>query len=225
MATFQVTPRAERGEKPKHLRKRGLVPLAIVGRDHKTIGATASVAALRAAVHGADSHGVIELQIAGEPGVRKTMLKSIDGDTIARVVLSATFQEVSEGDVVKADVPVVAMGHIAVPDGEENVMLTPVTTVLHIRGKVSDLPDHIEVDVSKMELGGHLSAGDVVMPAGIELMSSAETTLFTVSRIAEPVLEDSDLKTLPDGEVSAEGDPGVASTDPSEPERETTPQT
>ena len=210
MAIFQVTPRAEKGEKPKHLRKLGLVPLAIVGRDHKTVTAKATVAALRAAVHGADAHGVIEMQVAGEPGVRKTMLKSVDGDSLARVVLAATFQEVFESDVVKADVPVVATGHIEVPEGDENTMLTPVTTVLHVRAKVSDLPDHIEVDVSKLTNGHHLSAGEIALPAGVELMSSPEVVLFTVSRIAEPVLTESELETTADGEVQAEGDAGTA---------------
>ncbi len=210
MATFNVTPRSDRGEKPKHLRKQGFVPLAIVGRDHKTVSAKATVAALRAAVHGADSHGVIELQVEGEPGVRKTMLKSIDGDSLARVVLSATFQEVSNEDRVKADVPVVAIGHIAEPEGNENLMLTTVTTLLHVRAKVMDLPDHIEVDVSKLTNGEHISAGAITLPAGVELVSSPEVVLFTVSRVAEPVLTESELETTADGEVQAKGDPGVA---------------
>lgn len=212
MAVFQVTPRAERGEKPKHLRKQGLVPLAIVGRDHKTIAAKASVFALKTAVHGADAHGVIEIQIAGEAGPRKAMLKSIDGDSLARVVLSATFQEVSDEDRVKADVPVVAIGHIDTTR-EANIVLTAATSVLHVRAKVVDLPDHIEVDVSKLGAGEHISAGDVTLPAGVELQSSPDVVLFTVSRVAEPVLTDGDLETTADGELQAKGDAGVAVND------------
>lgn len=210
MSTFQVTRRDAQGEKPKHLRKKGLVPMAIVGRDHQTVAVKASVAALRAAVHSADSHGVIEFQIEGESGVRKAMLKSLDGDMIRRVVLSATFQEVSEDDKVKTDIPVVAIGTIPEAEGGENLMLNAVTDVLHIRAKVSDLPDHVEVDVSKLALGDHVSASDLTLPEGVELLSSPDVVLFTVARVPEPVLTTEDTETTAEGETQAEGDAGTA---------------
>ena len=181
----------------------------VIDRAHQPHTVKAPLNALRAAIHGADSHGVIELQIEGEPDVRKAMLKAIDGDTLARQVLCATFQEVNSDDLVKVDVPVVAMGHIAEASGDENIMLTAVTSVLHIRGKVSDLPDHIEVDVSKIALGEHLSASDVALPSGIELLSSPDVVLFTVSRVAAPVLEADETDKTADGETQVDGDAGT----------------
>lgn len=218
MSTFTLSPRAERGEKPKHLRQKGLIPIAIIDREHKTHAVKAPLAALQAAVRGADEHGVIEFQIEGEPGVRKAMLRSIDGDAIARKVLCATFQEVGEGDRVKADLHVVATGHAATGEGDVNLMLTAVTAVLHVRAKVSDLPNHLDVDVSKLALGEHISAGDVTLPAGVELLSSPDTVLFTLSRIAEPVLTEESIETTADGEVQAEDDAGEATEPAATPE-------
>ena len=213
MSTFTLSPRADRGEKPKHLRQKGQVPIAIIDREHKTRSVKASLAALQAAVRGADEHGVIEFQIEGESGVRKAMLKAIEGDALTRTVLCATFQEVNESDLVKADLPVVATGHADSADGGVNLMLTAVTDVLHIRAKVSDLPNHLDVDVSGLKLGEHISAGDVALPAGIELLSTPDTVLFTLSRVAEPVLEDADLEKTPEGEIQVKGDAGVATND------------
>ncbi len=213
MATFTVTRRAERGEKPKHLRQKGFVPMVVIDRAHQPISVKAPLAALQAAVRGADSHGVIELQVEGEPGIRKAMLKSIDGDALARQVLCATFQEVNESDLVKTDLPIVSIGHPAEPEDGENAMLSAVTTSLHIRGKVSDLPDHIEVDVSKLALGEHISASDITLPTGIELLSSPDVVLFTMARVVEPVLETEETETTAEGEVQAEGDAGTATND------------
>ena len=210
MSAFQVSPRAARGEKPKHLRQKGLIPMVVIDREHKAQNVKAPLAALRAAVRGADSHGVIELQMEGETAVRKVMLKSIDGDTLARQVLCATFQEVNESDMVKVDVPIVAIGHIPEAEGEENLMLTAVTAVLHIRAKVSDLPDHIEVDVSKLGIGEHISAGDIALPPGVESLSSADAILFTVSRVAEPVLEEAATEVAADGGTPTTGDAGAS---------------
>lgn len=206
MSAFQVSPRAERGEKPKHLRQKGMIPMVVIDREHKPQNVKAPLAALQAAVRGADSHGVIELQMEGETAIRKVMLKSIDGDTLARQVLCATFQEVNESDLVKTDVPIVAIGHIPETQGDVNVMLNAVTTVLHIRAKVSDLPDHIEVDVSKLAIGEHISAGDVTLPPGVESLSSPDAILFTVARVPEPVLEEESTETTASGETQAEGD-------------------
>lgn len=209
MSAFQVSPRAERGEKPKHLRQKGLIPMVIIDREHKAQNVKAPLAALQKAVRGADSHGVIELQMEGETTIRKVMLKAIDGDTLARQVLCATFQEVNESDMVKVDVPIVAIGHVAEVEGEVNVMLTAVTSVLHIRAKVSDLPDHIEVDVSKLAIGEHISAGDVVLPAGVESLTSPDAIVFTVSRVAAPVLEE-ETETTAEGDAPATDDSGTA---------------
>ena len=184
--------------------------MVVIDREHKAQNVKAPLAALQAAVRGADSHGVIELQMEGETAVRKVMLKSIDGDTLARQVLCATFQEVNESDLVKTDVPIVAIGHVAEVEGEVNVMLTAVTTVLHIRAKVSDLPDHIEVDVSKLAIGEHISAGDIVLPAGVESLTSSDAIVFTVSRVAAPVLEAEGTEVTADGETQATGDAGTA---------------
>ena len=209
MSTFQVSRRAEKGEKPKHLRKRGLIPMAIIDRDHNTQTVKAPLAALQAAVRGADSHGVIEFEIEGETGVRKAMLKSIDGDALARQVLSATFQEVNESDVVKTEVPVVAIGG-SVADEDTEVLLRALTTELSIRAKVSDIPESIQVDTSKLTEGEHISAGDVPMPEGVELLTSPDAILFNVLHVQAPVLETEELETTADGEVQEEGDAGTA---------------
>ena len=209
MATFTVTRRDEKGEKPKHLRQRGLIPMVVIDRAHQPHNVKAPLSALQKAVRGADSHGVIELQIEGEPGVRKAMLKSIDGDTMARQVLCATFQEVDESDMVKTTVPVVAVGG-SVADENSEVLLRALTTELNIRAKVSDIPETIQVDTSGLLEGHHISAGDIALPEGVELLTSTDAILFNVLHVQAPVLESEDTETTANGEVQAEGDAGAA---------------
>ena len=209
MSTFTVSRRAEKGEKPKHLRQKGLIPMAIVDRDHKTHSVKAPLAALQAAVKGADSHGVILFQIEGEEGVRKAMLKSVDGDPLAHTVFSATFKEVNESDMVKTTVPVVAVGG-SLADENTELLLRALTTELSIRAKVSDIPEAVEVDTSKLEEGHHISVSDLTLPEGVEVFTSPEAILFNMLHVQAPVLETEDLEVTADGEVQAEGDAGVA---------------
>ena len=208
-----VTPRKANGEKPKHLRKMGLIPMVLIDREHQPHTVKAPLTALQAAVRSADSHGVIMLQIEGESAVRKAMLKSLEGDALARQVLCATFQEVNESDLVKTTVPVVAIGG-SVADENSEVLLRALTTELNIRAKVSDIPESIEVDTSKLAEGEHISVSDLALPEGIEILTSPDAILFNVLHVQAPVLETEDLEVTAEGETQAEGDAGGASEDP-----------
>lgn len=188
MATFTVTRRAERGAKPKQLRKKGFIPMSIVDRAHTTHLIQASITDLKQAFGSTDSRGMMDVQIEGDSGVLKAIIKSVDSDPIAHQILSVTLQEVAADDTINATVPVIATGHSDDADGE-GVVLTAVTTELKVRAKVSNLPEAIEVDVSKLHPGEHISASDVALPEGVELHQSGEAVLFTLSTIAEPDLE------------------------------------
>lgn len=188
MATFNVTRREEHGEKPRHLRRRGVVPMALVDRGHQTHMLQAPIDALKRAFQDTDSHGMIDVQVDGETTARRAVIKSVSTDPIAHQVLAVTLQEVSEGDKIRAELPVVADGHSEDVDAV-NIVLTAVTTTLKVRGKVSELPEAIHVDVSNMHVGDHISASDIALPNGVELQSAPESVLFTMSRIAEPNLE------------------------------------
>lgn len=188
MATFTVSPRDEHGAKPKHLRRKGIVPMAIIDRGHHTQMVQASIGDLREAFGSTDSHGMIDVRIEGAKDGFKAIVKSVDSDPIAHQILSVTLQEVAEGDTINATLPVVAKGHNDEMDGAA-LVLTAVTTELKVRGEVANLPESIEVDVSHLGAGEHINAGDVKLPSGVDLVTSPDAVLFTVSFVAAPVLE------------------------------------
>lgn len=165
--------------------------MVVIDRDHKGHLAQAGSDAIKRAILGADAHGMIDLQFEGETETMKAMVKNIANDPLARQIISVTLQEVAGGDRVKADLPVVATGHSDVSD-RPDVILTAVTTEVKVRGKVDDLPEAIEVDVSRLQPGDHLRAGDVKLPEGLELLSSPEAILFNVKQLGSAELEDPD---------------------------------
>jgi len=177
--------------------------MSIIDRAHKTQLIQASISDLRQAFSSTDSHGMIDVQIEGVKGSMKAMIKAVDSDPIAHQILSVTFQEVATSDTVNATVPVIADGHNAELDGEAAI-LSAVTTEIKIRAKVSDLPEAIHVDVSKLGLGEHINAGDVKLPKGVELHMSPDAVLFTVSNIAAPILETESSTEVPIEEAPSE---------------------
>jgi large subunit ribosomal protein L25 len=189
MSMFQVEQRPREGAKPKQLRKKGLLPMALVERSHETMLIQAPVDDLREAMRHLDGHGALELQISGEKGPRKAIVKHIEQDALRRELVHVTLQEVSDEDQVKIDVPIVLRGQIE--DGQD-ITLTQVMDHLKIRGKLKDMPDHVEISVAGLSAGSHIEVGQIELPEGIECLSPADATVATVSIIKEPVLETPD---------------------------------
>src|SRR5688572_16405406 len=167
MSVLQVERRT--AGKPAQLRRKGVLPMALIGRDNSTTLIQASEIALRKAMAAADGLGRMDLEIEGEKKPRKVMLRSIEKNFIDQQILCATLVEVSADDVVKIDLAIVA---INVPEDFEGhgLSLTHPTDHIKVRGKMSSMPERIEVDLSGLEVGHHINAGDVQLPEGIELI-------------------------------------------------------
>lgn len=198
MSILQVERRT--AGKPAQLRKQGLLPMALVEKDHSTMLIQTTETALRKAMAGADGLGRLDIEILGEKKPRKVMLKSVDKDYIGQRVLCATLVEVSLDDVVKVDLPVVGINTPEDFEGHGLSLMHP-TDHIKVRGKMSSLPERIEIDLSHLEVGHHVNAGDVVLPEGVELLSSADATLFSLQ-----VLKAASLEPEAVAEVTEEGE-------------------
>jgi len=207
MSALQAELRDPNKTKPTHLRRAGLIPLALTRRDHSTITLQAPIDSLKDAIKHADGHGRFELKLNGGDAI-KVILKQQAFDWLHHKPLSATLQEVGEDDVLKLDVPVTATGTPESVKGGEATLTNP-TAHVKLRGKVADMPEQIEVDVAHLGIGDSISAGDLELPEGVDLISSSDATLFVVQVIR--AITEADLTPSvgsPEGEEGAEGEEG-----------------
>jgi large subunit ribosomal protein L25 len=186
MSVLQVEHRTS--GKPAQLRRRGLLPMALVERNHTTTLIQASEHDLRKAVQGADGLGRLDIEIAGETKARKVMVKHIEKDFIRQQILCVTLVEVSAEDVVKFDLPIIGVNIPEDFEGHGLSLMNP-TDHIKVRGKMSALPERIEIDLSHLEVGHHVNAGDVQLPEGVELISSPDATLFSLQVLKAASLE------------------------------------
>jgi large subunit ribosomal protein L25 len=159
MSLIVVSKRELGGSRATKLRRQGIVPMAFIERTHNTVPIQAPVDEVRRALSHPDSHGRIEVQIEGDPTKRRAIIKQVEQDAIRHLILTITLQEVADDDMLRIDVPVVAVGTPKALEETSGTILSTSLDHIKIRGKVSDLPDHIEVDVSNLELGHHITAG------------------------------------------------------------------
>ena len=86
---------------------------------------------------------------------------------------------VSRGEKVTVDVPVVLTGEAA-PD----VLLEQQQTTVTVEAEATHLPESVEVSLDGVEVGGSVSAGDVVLPEGTTLAQDADTVI--VQALGQP---------------------------------------
>ena len=121
---------------------------------------------------------VIELQLDGS--VARTLIREIQRHPFKKQILHVDFQELVAGEKVSVNVPVVLTG---TPDGVRlnGGILNQVMSELAIRVDPSNIPDHIEVDVTPVAIGHSLHVSDIKVPAGVEVLDDAGATVAVVS--------------------------------------------
>lgn len=205
MSTFVAQRRPDVCPKPHQMRSQGWIPIALISRENKTTLLQAKRTDVTFALRHLDGHGRIDLEVENDKGKRKVIVKHVDHDPLQGGLINITLQEVSDRDVVKLDVPVVSINH---GTDEQGTVLTQPTTHIKLQGKMSDIPQHVEVDVSKLEVGHHINASDIELPDGIKLMSSPDATLFGLQYLRAVSLEPEVTEEPIEGEEPAGEAPG-----------------
>jgi len=184
---------------PKHLRKEGLVPMALVEPGQETRLMQAPAVDVRRAISHTTGAGMMELQVKGETKKRTVIVKQLDQDVLHRVLLNVTVMQITRDQVLIQDIPVHAVGSPQAVIDHVGVLVSP-TSHVKVKGRAMDLPGMVEIDVSSMEIGDSITVEVVTLPEGVEIVSSHDATLFSLQHLRQEVIEEA----AEEGEEAAE---------------------
>jgi large subunit ribosomal protein L25 len=183
MATVNLsaTARTESGKgAARKLRSSGQVPAVIYGSAREATSLSINERDLdRLLGTIAAESTVIELGVdGGRP--TKTLIREIQRHPFKRMILHVDFQELVAGEKVTVNIPLVLVG---TPDAVRlgGGVLDQVLRELEIEVDPSDIPNHIDVDVSMLDLGHSLHISDLKLPPGVTVMDDPETTIVVCS--------------------------------------------
>ncbi|MBA3645783.1 MAG: 50S ribosomal protein L25/general stress protein Ctc [Gemmatimonadaceae bacterium] len=153
---------------------------------------------------------VIELNLDGT--MARTLIREIQRHPFKRQILHVDFQELVAGEKVVVSIPVVLMG---VPEGVRlgGGILDQTMRELEIKCDPADIPNHIEADVTGLQIGSSLHARDLKIPEGVEVMDDLDNTVCIVAAPraaieAAAVVEGAETSAEPEviGKVKEEGE-------------------
>jgi large subunit ribosomal protein L25 len=222
---LKVQARESRGSAAsRRLRAQGLIPGVLYGNGGDAHPFTIEERELRRVLTG--EHGLHAiLDVVLEDGGQKAhhaVLKDYQLDPTRPRLLHIDLQEVRLDQAIHTQVVVEIVGE---SEGQkEGGALSQINREVHVEALPMEVPDRLELDVSRMVIGDTLRVSDLRVPEGVKLLDDLETVLVTVTpptRVEEPEVPEEELEEgeLPEGEV-AEGEeaPEGAAEQPAEPE-------
>jgi large subunit ribosomal protein L25 len=129
---------------------------------------------------------LLELQLDGNQVL--TLARELQRDPVRGTLLHADFVYIDVTKTVEVEVPVNVLGE---PAGvkEGGVLEQPLFTV-HVTCLPTDVPEHIDVDVSHLNIGDSLRIGDLPKSDKYEVTNDPDTPVVTIAApISEAELE------------------------------------
>jgi large subunit ribosomal protein L25 len=212
---LQVQDRESRGSADsRRLRKQGLIPGVLYGGGKDPHAFCVPERDLRRALTGdAGLHAILDVTVDGDKA-RPSILKSYQQDPVKGSLTHIDLQEVRLDQAIQARVVVELVGEpVGVTEGG---VLSQVNREITVEALPLEIPEHLELDVSRMAIGDTLRLADLPAAEGVKFLDDPEeTVLATVTmptRFVEPEPEEVEGEEeleegeLPEGEEAPEGE-------------------
>jgi len=203
----------------RSLRRAGKIPAVIYGRGREPEAVSLDTTALtRLLTHISASTTLVDVTVAGRTPV-KALIRDIQRNPIRPAdIIHLDLYEVHADQKITVEVPVKLVG---IPDGVRNFggVLDHVTHQLQIKVFPADIPAHLDVDVTALNIGQSIHVRELKFEK-LELLSDGGQTICTVvapraEEVVAPVAEavtstETELirKVKPDEDAEAEGKDG-----------------
>jgi large subunit ribosomal protein L25 len=170
----------------RRTRRSGKIPAVIYGHGADPRHVSLPAREFAQAIKRGGGNVLLTLTLDGEDQL--TIPKAVQRHPIRGNYEHVDLIAVRVGEKVTIDVPLVVTGEVA-----PGAMLGQEHTTVQVEAEATHLPNEIEVSVEGLDVGAHVTAGDLNLPAGSTLVTDADTLLLNV--ITAPTAEDIEADT------------------------------
>jgi large subunit ribosomal protein L25 len=206
----------------RRLRKQGLVPGVLYGKGH-TRAILVGERELRSALTGpAGLHAIVDVVIEGQKTEHHAVLKDYQRHPIRGTVTHVDFHEIRLDRPIHTAVAVHFVGES--PGSKQGGIVQQVVRELNIEALPAEVPEHIDVDLSGLEVGASIRLEEITAPEGVTFLDDPHETVIASCTIPRGIVElEEEGEEGEEGEEAAEGaaEGAEASAEPESGEAET----
>ncbi|GAA0353452.1 50S ribosomal protein L25/general stress protein Ctc [Bacillus horti] len=157
-------------------RSLGKVPAVVYGRNIDSTSIFVEEAELIKLIRDHGSNVLVQLKWGS--GSSTVMIVDVQKNPLKEQVVHVDFQEINLKQKTIVEVPIEWVGEEAVM--KDKAVLQKQAHVLEVETLPADIPERIQIDVSKMEIGDQLTIADVQVEGNFELVADQETVIVSV---------------------------------------------
>jgi len=192
VAGLVATPREGKFNKgfARRVRMSGLIPAVVYGAGQPPVAVTVDPRLVTKILHSESGHNTIfDLEITGQIG-GKAMIVDWQHEPIKGKLLHIDLKRIAMDKTMTVSVPVVLVG---VPVGvkTQGGMLEHVLREVSLECLPNDIPSHLDVDVSALEINGVIHISDLPHSGSIKFLGEEKAVVAHVTLLkaeAEPVV-------------------------------------
>ncbi|HEY6075564.1 MAG TPA: 50S ribosomal protein L25 [Gaiella sp.] len=188
----------------RRLRKEGLIPGVLYGKGHARAILVKERELRTALTTSSGLHAIVDVVIQGQTTPHHAVLKDYQRHPIRGTLTHVDFHEVRLDRPIQATVAVQLVGDS--PGAKEGGVVQQVTRELRVEALPMGSPEHIDADISSLEVGGTIRLEEIPAIEGVTYLDDPETVLATcaISRAAIE-LEEADAEAEAVAETEGEG--------------------
>ncbi len=187
----------------KSLRKKGLIPGVLYYKGEDTI----NISIMKMDLHQAFNSGQRIFEIESSGNKQYVMVKDLQYHPVTDEIIHIDFMRVRRSEKIKISVPLILVGDAA--GIKEGGLLFQSMNQIEIECFPTDVPEKIDLDISKLEINNSYSVADVKVPNDdISIVSAPELNIVSINTpAAEEEPESDEGQVIEDEEIgSDEGD-------------------
>lgn len=185
----------------REVRRNGQVPGIIYGEDENSVPVAVKMNEVLKALNSGDFLGsMIELSHEGKS--QKVFTKDVQFHPVTDFPVHVDFYRVTNKTLIDVEVTVNFIGEKDSPGLKEGGTLNVVRYSIEVKCPAGDIPDSIEADVSKLEIGDAIHISDIALPKGAKpTITDRDFTIATVIASRVAIEEDEDVEEVDADEV------------------------
>jgi large subunit ribosomal protein L25 len=196
---LEAEPRQANGSgEARRLRGAGKVPVVVYGKG-RSDNLQVNAHDFHLMMHRHGEHQILDLVVSGK-NTGKVLVKDVQHDAYLGHILHADLQAISMDEELNLNLPLQVVGEEESKGIKAGGVLELVVNDLEIACLPGNMVEDLLVDVTDLEIGDSVTAGDIKLPEGIKLVSDPEIVVLT---IAQPRAEEEPSDA--EGEEGAEG--------------------
>ena len=211
-----ATPREGRFNKnaARRVRVAGKIPAVVYGAGQESVAVAVDPKVITRILHSDSGHNTIfDLNVEGSAAV-KAMIVDWQHEPIKGSLLHIDLKRIAMDKAMRVSVPIQLVG---TPVGvkSQGGILEHVLREVEIECLPGDIPSHLDVDVSNMELHGLIHVSDLPHSGSIKFLGDEHATVAHVTAIREEVVAaDAVAATAAEPEVAKKGKTDAAAAAP-----------